>query len=138
MLNIMCDGFKLLVIRLLRIVGGIIGGLASITAIFGLLVSVKTLQQTERIHTETEILNQQMHRREQVRQSKESIEKYLVLLWYSKAVQESNRLNDSLRVWDMEPDFTCYIHLKADSIRYEKARNESALRIVKDCLKMLR
>lgn len=137
MLNVMCNGFKLLV-KLFRFIGGAIGILASIASIVGLWVSIKTLQQAERIHAETKMLNQQMNRREQIRQSKESIEKYLVLLWYSKAVQESNRLNDSLWVWGMEFDSTCCFHLKADSVRYRTAHNESALQIVEDCLKMLR
>ncbi|MCM1169802.1 MAG: hypothetical protein NC324_07690 [Bacteroides sp.] len=121
-----------------KCVSCLVGFVASLATIAGLVISVCVFRQTQRIHEETQSLNENMQRTEYIRYARKSIEDYLAKEWLGYAVTETNRLNDSLQDWGMEKDSVCYWYL-LDLYETMKVQGlEEAAAIIKGYLDRLR
>ncbi|MCM1531392.1 MAG: hypothetical protein NC048_03015 [Bacteroides sp.] len=114
------------------------GFVASLATIAGLVISVCVFRQTQRIHEETQLLNENMQRTEYIRYARECLDRYLMKPWHDMAIKTSNNLNDSLRAWGMEPDSTCHNYFKANIEDARYAGEEDDEQILMDCIKKLR
>ena len=80
----------------------------------GVIISVITFfmvwWQTERLHSETKRMNEQMDKQAEIQRMKDNVEKYLQYEWFDKAIEENKELNKALEPYNRR-DSTCYYYL---------------------------